>query len=474
MKNTLPLEGLWWTPEHPENRSAGRLAQEDDAVYLHLTVENFPQLGPSPREAPLKYQVIHGLTYTGKPVTLLDCFEISSHGTWGVELRSILVNHVLIGGHVPPSGDGRLFSEMILEWPDLRRWFLHSGIKVQHRKRQPCAFTLKYEPRKPVKAKLSDDLHLSFHFGTDALPVASWLTDRVSFRDLVWVVAKPSVPHDLCFFLDLAEELKHFFSICCLEQTEPSQINLVGSFHVGDYGGHTAPPHLELYREHAYQPKAERVFHPMNFLVPYDAVGDALPEVLQRWHSFTAKTSPAARLYFSSLYRPGQYLEATFLSLVQSAEVLHRRSSSGTYLPKEQYEADVLPKMKAAIPGFLTHEVRESLVGKLAFLNELSLRKRLKLMIQQHEQVFRKYVPETENMVRGIVEARNYYTHYSSPPPTGWVPRPKDLFLYIDILRVLIELEMMSGAGVELSTLHKCALETQRYRWLFPPERRST
>jgi len=470
MMDSLPLEGVWWDPNNPGTQFPGRLGWDNGKIYLCLTVSNSRE-GLRPKR-PESYEVIHGLTYTGKLVSLLDCFEVNCHGTHGVEQRRILANYVLTGGLVPKRSDvGGQFTEVSLEWPDLRRWFWHSGLSVEYCENRPGAFTIGYEPREPIEFGLSDGLRVSFRFGTDSIPVAGPLTDQVKFRDVVRVSLKPERPQNLDFFLKLIEEFKHFFSICLLEHTEPEETVLLGNFDVRDHNGHSFSPHLTLCRSKARRLGSDRMIHPINFLVPFEAVQGSLPEVIQRWHQLAAKTSPAALLYVSSLYKPNQYLEATFLSLVQSAEVFHRRYYGGTYLPQDQFEADVLPRLQAAIPGTLERRVRSPLVHRLSFLNEFSLAKRLKLMIQNHADVFDEYVPGTGGKIRGIVDARNRFTHYSSTS-CDQTPKPRDLFLYIDILRMLVELEMMLAAGVERRTLHRCALKSQKYRWMFPPERR--
>jgi len=184
-------------------------------------------------------------------------------------------------------------------------------------------------------------------------------------------------------------------------------------------------PNLTYYKDSRYKPHSSRKPHKMEILLPFDAVKGNLNAVMDGWHKLAAEISPARSLFFTAQYGQVRYMESIFLSMAQAAEVFHRRHYGGTYLPESDYQSNVYPILAAAIPSTLPSDIRDAFRRKLEFFHEYSLGKRLKLMVRRHKAVFDNYVPAWKSKLQGIVDARNYFTHYSATAPSK--PAFKDL-----------------------------------------------
>lgn len=466
--NDLPeFEGFWWSPDDPETKLAGRLVADDDAAKLILTINN-PGRRLFSRSESREYEVLHGSTSDGKLITLLKCFDLnSSWSSNGIEKRIVLANYVLVGGLVPEDRVENAFGQLSLKWPGLQRWFFRSGISVDHDKDNLYSFTIKYTPLEPINFEYSADLNIEFSFSTDKLPSGGALSEKVEFREIVWVSLKKSAPASLSFFLEKLNELVQFFSICILEYNQPEEVTLVGDFDKKTrQDGTEIFPHLTVYFSSVQKAQSDRLPHPINVLVPYASIQDNFQHILHSWGALAKSISPARALYFSSLYGRNSYIESTFLSLAQAAEVFHRRQYGGTYLDEDTYQNDIRPILEKAIPSDLSKDVKLIYKQRFQFFNEYSLHMRLKLMAATHEAIFCEFVPDWNSKIRSIVSARNYYTHYSEDGGNS-APDINKLVQYREFLRMLLELEMLRATGIDLIALHKQARNCQQYRWTF-------
>ena len=471
--NDLPYyEGFWWVPDEPDTQLAGRLLVDNGETHLCLTIDN-PEMNLFSNRDARDYEIIHGRSSVGEKISLLKCFDLkSSQTSSGIESRTILANYVLVGGHIPVENETEgQFTELSVKWPGLKRWFFQSGVSVEHGRGNFKGFNIKYEPQDPIAFTLSDETKIVFDFGSDSLPMGGPLSDEVKFREVVWVSVKPIIPQDFSFYLEVLGELKHFFSLCQLEYSEPEVIGLFGNFNIEVLeDGTDIHPYLKVHMHASQRVISDKGLIPMDMLLPYQIIEENISDIMDGWHTLSSKILPARSLYFSSLYGKNRYIESTFLNLVQAAEVFHRNIYGGTYLRVEEYSSKVLPVLVAAIPNNLAREIKHVYSQRLEFFNEYSLAKRLKMMAQNHSDVFDEYVPDWKQKIREIVKARNYFTHYSGENVEKR-PDVNDLVYYEAILRMMIELEMLTCAGVKAEELHNQAKSCQKYRWMFHPSK---
>lgn len=469
MKDLPELEGFWWVPNDPDKQLAGRIVSDADAAKLILTIDSHsPSRGIFSDRQYRDYEVLHGRSTGGQLVTLLKCFELNSSWTSsGIEKRIILANYVLVGGHVPAELLDKAFSKLWLKWPALQRWFFRSGIEVKHDKENFRTFSVTYQPHEEIGFAYSADSEIKFTFGTDNLPVGGPLAEGVNFREIVWVELHKNEPTGLNYFLERLNELVHFFSVCVLEYSQPEKMSLIGNVSDENEDNETATPLvLDVYFSSVQEPESDRLPHPVEVLLPYGSIQTEFPSLIRNWAEAAESLSPARSLYFASLYGQTRYIESTFLSLAQAAEVLHRRRYGGTYIDPEDYEIKVKPRLVNAIPQDLAPNIKMAYSQRLSFFNEISLAKRLEKLCQNNKDVLDSYVTDWKSKIRKVVSARNYYTHYSVMEGSK-KPDINDLVEAREFLRMILELEMLLATGINTTLLHNRAKECQRYRWRY-------
>jgi len=153
-------------------------------------------------------------------------------------------------------------------------------------------------------------------------------------------------------------------------------------------------------------------------------------------------------LFFSSLREPGAFLETRFLPMIQALEVYARADKQQTYVDPKEY-GETLPRIESEIPIDIDKELRSAIIRKLQYANEYSLRTRLRRIIETLQpETVKLFCKDAEAFVGGVVDTRNYLTHYSK-----------------DSYRVLQGIDL-HWATVKLRTMFSLIL----LRWIGLPE----
>jgi hypothetical protein len=154
----------------------------------------------------------------------------------------------------------------------------------------------------------------------------------------------------------------------------------------------TVPSRISLY--YASQPYTEIEpkieWHRMLFR--FAQIREDAERIVNNWFDAYEVIEPALNLYFSTKTAAYKYLEGKFLALAQGLETYHRRTSKNLIKQCPEKNKDLLS-------------------GRLNYGNELSLRQRIKNIIDP----FKKLIgtrQERDKLITTIVATRNYLTHY--------------------------------------------------------------
>ena len=111
-------------------------------------------------------------------------------------------------------------------------------------------------------------------------------------------------------------------------------------------------------------------------------------------------------MYFSVKTGAHKYIDGKFLALAQGLETYHRRTSTQMSMDEKAYQ-----KLSAMLIDQCPEKHKQWLSGRLQHGNELSLAKRIKSIIEPFEDILGTS-REQKNLIRSIVDTRNYLTHY--------------------------------------------------------------
>ena len=143
---TFSHDGLWWDARDPGQKWAGTSVDSRRGISLNVVVPvEKPEFAPRTRT----YNVIHGIASSGKPFTLLDCYDGFTRGSlFGVPRRVDIRANQLIAGLYCDTADP-LLSSVSLSFLHIDDWWCRSGVEIDSTVTQP-GFAARYQPTEPV------------------------------------------------------------------------------------------------------------------------------------------------------------------------------------------------------------------------------------------------------------------------------------------------------------------------------------
>jgi hypothetical protein len=136
-------------------------------------------------------------------------------------------------------------------------------------------------------------------------------------------------------------------------------------------------------------------------------------------------------------------------------------------MPSEDFETDILPELRRAIPQTLSADHREALRGRFAYLNEYSLARRLKHLCLEFEEPLRAICGNKAPSPRALADLRNELTHYSKAK-SGHV-NARRLFWSLEYALLLLKFCFLREAGLSIELISALARSRPRFeaqrRW---------
>ena len=173
-----------------------------------------------------------------------------------------------------------------------------------------------------------------------------------------------------------------------------------------------------------------------------DQVQSDVERIVNNWIKAYEKITPAFNLYFLAQMgaQQYQYLEERFMALVQGLEAYHRRTSDEKQMCQAEFE-ELVNNLIDRCP----EEKREWLKGKLRYGNEVSLRHRLKRIIEPFNEIIGSQRTR-KRLIDRIVNTRNYLTHYDESLESETAIN-EDLWSLCLKMELLFQLQLLQLVG---------------------------
>jgi hypothetical protein len=146
------------------------------------------------------------------------------------------------------------------------------------------------------------------------------------------------------------------------------------------------------------------------------------------------------------------------LALVQGLESYHRRTSN-----EKSMDDATFKKIVNNLMEHCPEEHREWLSGKLQYANEISLTRRIKNIIEPFKNFFGTS-RDRKNLVRKIVDTRNYLTHYDESLKSR-AAVGRELWLLCLKMEAIFQLHLLHVLGFtreQIEAIFKNSNELQR------------
>ena len=388
-----------------------------------------------------RFDIILGVC-EGKEITLLGCSEETRNFYLTSEAQSsqssYRVEQILVGQHFKER-KGIKFGRMVVEYSHLNEWAGVSGIKVEAPANVDDEWIIRYKRPPRIEWTKVGDYNFSIDFGV-SFPSFAAVQSEAKFEQSSGVVIRNTTKQHLDEYWKFARSIQDLLSLGVdvpvhivslkgrIDDDSPSQ-NLV-----------------RVYFGQAGFPKSIGYVHPglMTFrLADMPVPSSGSNDYLKNWLEKNERLQPILALYSTTVYGVPTYLENEFLNMVQALESYHRRFASNYELRTEEHQ-----KRIEEIVGAVKEDYRDWLRNQLQFSNELSLRKRLRDIVDRYASAIERTIGNKEEFVETVISARNYQTHYDEKLKSR-AASGQNLFRITQVLKLLLEMCLVEELGFD-------------------------
>jgi hypothetical protein len=431
------MSGFFWLPQDPDHKIPGNLKISDGGGIELETVGNFDKEITAFTDNMALSRIVGHIEKEGY-VTLDDCFYRSKNISLnGISKSKLYVNRLMCGVQYNQD-EVVLFDSFKFSIEGLDEWLNICGIKAEYDFSKKTASINFISPEEEV-FNLSEQLQLKFTFSW-TLPGFPVVTEaKITQKAFIELSSTESKPLD--YFMLMAYKLVNFI---CFAIDQTVSIRDVSAKHSDlkrevSNGKFSQIPIKIYYQSPLFSEDVAKIdWHSMLF--KFCQIKDNAEEIFINWLNAYDIIEPALNLYFSSKTGAHKYLNGRFLSLVQGLETYHRRTSKETLMPESEFEDLVSDIVKSS-----ADEHKEWLIGLLKHGNEINLRKRLKKIINP----FKNLVGTNKirsKIIRNIVNARNYYTHFNTELESK-VVNDQELWDLCMKMEAIFQLHLLKSVG---------------------------
>ena len=188
-----------------------------------------------------------------------------------------------------------------------------------------------------------------------------------------------------------------------------------------------------------------------------------LERIINKWIESYEDYRNAFDLYFLAQLKPQLSLEVKFLTLAQGLEVYHRRLFSDDAPEMGEVKLKYKKLVQDLIKQYPDGEDKKWLEGKIEHLNEVSLGKRIKELINPFKEIFGNS-KERGKLARKISVTRNYLTHYN-PDLESEAAEGEDLHVLSLKMELLFELHFLKLTGFTPEKIKSIADNCRKLQW---------
>jgi hypothetical protein len=436
MIKEFEYKGIWWIPNNPENKVSGILKfspEEGTILDLIGSFENDNHI-----------EIILGKSYDGKDITLYNCFEKErSFNTSGFSKSSVYVGMIFVGAHFHKKKDIK-FKELFIHYSHLDEWVNISGFNIKNGLDEKVI--IEYKCPEPIQVNIKD-YKISIYFQPT---ISSRLQKEVNIKQKTYIKVESSEEKEYCEYTNITYHIQNFLSLGIGEPIYPLEIKGTTEINKKEIiEGKFSYPKVEIfYKLLDISKMTRKEIIPFNMLFTFKDISSRFETFLKTWIEKEELLKPVYNLYFGTLYNSKMYLEHEFLSSIQAIESYHSRVYGGKYLTDEEYN-EIYNSFISFINTIDTkEELKKRLKDYLKYGNEFSLRKRLKELIEKHQDVVVLFIDKKDqkSFINKVVVTRNYLTHYDKSKEKDIINN-YELFILTQKLKLLLEICLLHELG---------------------------
>ncbi|MDX5576630.1 HEPN domain-containing protein [Streptomyces sp. ID01-9D] len=459
----LDLNGLWWIPGNEDDTVAGNLQfKMRDSINLNLngSFKSFEELNEHKQ-----YDIILGITSNGKKISLINCLESNLRFSFpGYASDSYRARYLFIGVHLNTLED-MAFERYYISFSNLAKWTKSSGFSRREEYYPDDTFKkldVSYEfPEVKEIAKVNNtkiSLHYTFNTKGDFMSNLN-LTQKTYIK-----LDNDSAINFNDFMKIYLYNIQNFLCLAIGTPTFPMEIRASSENFSQEFDGKVFRDQINIYYSNPNIPINLKDKDTHQMVLPYQYIKDDLNIILSNWFDKYELLNPVFDLYFGTMYNSSMYLQHRFSSLIQAIESYHRRVYGGKYLEEGQYE-ELTNQITLIINENLTGDLKNIFTQKFSHLNELSLRRRLKDIIEINKEIISPFIQLRKGFLNSVTNTRNYLTHFDEGLENS-AKKGKELIELCEVLNFLLEICLMTEIGVSKERIIENVSHSQKYNYI--------
>ena len=363
IKEEIKRSGFFWLPSSPQNQIFGTLSISDGGdIKLELTESLDPsiqaQLGVT---RPDSLNWILGHVEKDGPVLIDRCYQS--------EKKSSIVHGRLIAPDVIRAKRAFIgfqyeedtslpFNTLRFSVEGIDEWVGISGIEVDY-EFEKRDITISYHQPADISLNLHNGMQLLITFVPTFPELPSTKSAEVSQKTYFKLVSQEA--RELDEFTSVAQKITAFLcfvmnEIVCLESMLATSDNLRQGV-----DGRTAPISVEIYCPSWPYAKDEPKINKFDMLFRFNDRQNRVESIINKWIENYEQIAPALDLYFLAKTGTLPSWNIQFLTLVQSLEAFHRRTSDG----KKMELRNRIEKMIEPFDFLIDNERRPHLIDSI-------------------------------------------------------------------------------------------------------------
>lgn len=368
IKEDFKKSGYFWLPSVPDRKVPGILSISDGGS-IDLEIMELLD-GETETFFNDSLERIVGCIEGNEFVTLDDCGNTSwAPASIGLSKSSFRVTRVFTcvqyeEGEIPS------FNTLTFSVEGIGDWVQTSGIKVEcpSEKLPPI---ISYEPQEDISFNLDNDMQLLIIW----IPTLKHsINKEASISEKIYFKLVSQNARELDEFVSMARKITEFLcfatnKIVCLDSMSATSEDLFKEIE----GSKPDPISIDIYYQSWPYAKDEPKINLYNMLFGFKQIQNDVERIISNWIKSCEKYDAAFRLYFLAKIGTQTYLEEKCLTLVQGLEAYHR---------------------------------------KMFNENRMNLRNRIEKIIEPFKDIIGTD-EEQQELITGIMDTRNYLTHYN-------------------------------------------------------------
>lgn len=413
--------GYFWAPDNPSEKLPGTISISDGGVIELEIVTPFVDK----REELGNLKRIVGEIHDEGYVTLDDCSMKFSDFTESVQrdgivqsTRCVIQANIAFIGIAYVQGEIPVFDGLTFSVEGIDEWVGISGIEINRGNMLNPTIVSCKEPR-AIKLNLDQGMKLYIEFQLSFPPIdrrrnrRDKTADDIAFQKETKITQKTYFrlisehPLELDAFTSVMDKIVGLLRFALGAIVRVDTVWATSEDSRDNLGSEMQSRRL-IQTYYPSQPSCRdmRGVHQSTMLFGFEEMKDDAEDKINKWIQAYDKIAPTFNLFFFAQLGSQINLEAKFLAMIQGLEVFHRRTSDKTRMPDTEFRA-----LLDSFVKFCPEGKRTWLQEKLQYGNELSLRSRLKSIVEPFKEFFGDKKTLVE-LINSVVNTRHYLTHY--------------------------------------------------------------